>query len=37
MAERHIVEPEELKGFDRLNYRFDPERSEEDTYVFLRK
>ena len=37
MAERRIAEPEELKRFDRLNHRFDPDRSAEDTYVFLRK
>lgn len=37
MAERRINEPEELKAFDRLNYCFDADHSDEDTYVFIRK
>ena len=28
--------PEEIKGFDRLDYRFSPEMSSEDTYIFLK-
>ena len=37
MAEHQITEPGELRGFDRLDYRFDPERSEEDRLVFVRR
>ncbi len=37
MAERQIEKPEEMKEFDRLNYQYAPERSKEDTYVFLLK
>jgi cytoplasmic iron level regulating protein YaaA (DUF328/UPF0246 family) len=35
MAEHQISDPEKIKSFDRLNYRFSPERSDERTYVFL--
>ena len=35
MAERGIETPEEIKAFDRLNYRFSPERSDENTFVFV--
>ncbi len=37
MAERKIEEPEEMKQFDRLGYRFDSGRSEERNYVFIRE
>ena len=37
MAENCVKTPEEIQGFDRLDYRFDPLRSDENTYVFLRK
>lgn len=36
LAEQQIMNPEQLKAFDRLNYRFDPSRSDENTYIFLR-
>lgn len=36
MAEHQIRETEKLKGFDRLGYRFSPERSDGERYVFLR-
>ena len=36
LAEQQIRNPEQLKAFDRLNYRFDPSRSDENTYIFLR-
>ena len=36
MAEHQITDPEELKAFDRLNYRYVPERSYEHTFVFLK-
>ncbi len=36
LAERQAKEPEEAKAFDRLDYRFDPEQSDESTYVFIR-
>lgn len=29
--------PEEIKAFDRLNYRFASEESSRDTYVFIRE
>lgn len=35
-AEREIGRPEDIRGFDRLNFRFSPGRSDENTYVFLR-
>ena len=37
MAERNIEKPEEMKRFDRLGYRFDPGRSEDGNYVFIRE
>ncbi len=37
MAEHQISEPEDIKGFDRLDYRFSESRSDDITYMFLRK
>ena len=37
MAENQIEKPEDIRSFDRLDYIFDPIRSEESTYVFVRK
>lgn len=37
MAERNIEEPEEIKKFDRLNYRFREELSSDREYVFVRE
>lgn len=37
MAENRIEDVQQLKSFDCLHYRFSPERSDEDTYVFLRQ
>ena len=36
-AENQIEHPEELKHFSRLDYIYDPTRSSEDTYVFVKK
>ena len=36
MAENQITDPEEIKHFDRLNYRFDPVHSNNKTYTFIR-
>ncbi len=36
MAENQIKTPEEMKVFDRLNYRYSPEYSDGSTYVFIR-
>lgn len=36
MAERQITDPAALQGFDRLQFAFAPDRSDENTYVFLR-
>lgn len=36
MAENQIEDPEQIKSFDRLHYRFDEARSEENVFVFLR-
>ena len=36
MAEQQIVNPEQVKSFNRLNYRFDESRSDDNTYIFLR-
>jgi len=35
MAENRISDPEDIKAFDRLNYRYDSQRSDERTFVFL--
>lgn len=37
LAEIQASTPEQAKDFDRLDYRFDPTRSDEHTFVFLRK
>lgn len=37
MAQNQIQTPGQIRSFDRLNYRFDGVRSDESTYVFLRK
>ena len=37
MAEHQISDPEEIRVFDRLDYAFDSERSDENTYVFVKK
>lgn len=37
MAERQAGEPEALRSFDRLGYRFSPALSSVDTYVFVRE
>ena len=37
MAERGIEKPEEIRSFDRLDYAFDAARSDENTYVFVKK
>ena len=36
MAENRIEEPEQLKAFDRLNYRFDENRSDDKLFLFIR-
>ena len=36
LADQHIRTPDGGKGFRRLNYRFSPELSGEDRFVFLR-
>ena len=36
MAQNQINTPEQIWMFDRLNYRFDETRSDENTYIFLR-
>ena len=35
LAERHVTDLEGLRAFDQLGYRFHPEVSTEDCYVFL--
>lgn len=37
MAERQIENPEEIKSFDRLDYAYAKEFSDENTYVFIKK
>ena len=37
MAENQITDPEKIKSFDRLNYRFDPARSDDELFVFTLK
>ena len=36
MAEKQITEPEDIKMFNRLNYHFNPERSDDHTFAFLK-
>ena len=36
MAQNQVSSPEQVKSFDRLNYRFDESRSDDNTYIFLR-
>lgn len=36
LAERQITNPEQVKSFKRLNYRFNEFRSDENTYLFIR-
>lgn len=35
MAENQVRDPEQIKAFDRLNYRFDAARSDDKNFVFL--
>ena len=35
MAENQITDPEKIKSFDRLNYRFDPVRSDDNLFLFI--
>lgn len=37
MAENCIEQPEAMRSFDRLGYRFCPEESDEDTYTFIKE
>lgn len=37
MAERQIEDPEAIKMFDRLNFAFAPDRSDENTFTFILK
>ena len=37
MAELQITKPEDIRTFDRLGYAFDPVRSDESTYVFVKR
>ena len=36
MAEKQINDIKDLQAFERLGYRFSPQRSDETTYVFLK-
>ena len=36
LAEHQVEDPEQIKTFDRLEYRFDASRSDGNTFVFLR-
>ena len=37
MAEHQIIKPEDIRAFDRLDYVFDPVRSDDSTYVFVKR
>lgn len=37
MAERHILDPEEMKTFDRLGYQYHEELSNEKKFVFIKE
>lgn len=36
LAENQITDPEQIKSFQRLNYRFDPVHSNEKIFIFIR-
>ena len=36
MAQNQVSAPEQVKSFNRLNYRFEESRSDDNTYIFLR-
>lgn len=36
MAQNQITDPEQIRSFDRLGYRFDESRSNDDMYVFIK-
>ena len=36
MAENNVQKPEEIKGFERLNYRYSEKHSDENNYVYLK-
>ncbi len=36
MAQNQVSDPDQVKSFNRLNYRFDEFRSDDNTYIFLR-
>lgn len=35
LAENHVEDPDQIRTFQRLNFRFSPERSDPNTFVFL--
>ena len=37
MAENRIARPEDLQAFDRYGFRYDSEKSDSNTYVFIKK
>jgi len=37
MAENNVQKPEEIKAFDRLNYSYSENHSDDETYVFIMK
>lgn len=37
MAENHIEQPEQMRSFDRLGYRFCAGESDENTYAFIKE
>ena len=37
MAEKNVQRPEEIKDFDRLNYSYSENHSDDETYVFIMK
>ena len=37
MAERRITHSEDIRSFDRLDFVFDPERSDDENFVFVKR
>ena len=37
MAQNRAARPEDMRSFDRYGFRYDPERSDDNTYVFIRE
>lgn len=37
LTQNHIIDPEDIKKFSRLNYHYEEKRSDEETFVFIKE